>query len=129
MNDWLHIGKLEDIPLQGARVLETAFGNIAVFRTQANEVFALRDRCPHRGGPLSQGIVYGRRVACPLHNWAIELESGEAVAPDKGCARRFSVKVERGEVYLAAQGDTAGSSGGEGAGNHGLYVGVGVTGH
>jgi len=102
MNDWLHIGTLNDIPAQGARVLETVFGDIAIFRTQADEVFALRDRCPHKGGPLSQGIVHGRRVACPLHNWIIDLDSGEAVAPDAGCAQRFAVKVERGEVYVAA---------------------------
>ncbi len=100
MNDWLHIGTLQDIPVQGARVLETAFGNIAVFRNQADEVFALRDRCPHKNGPLSQGIVHGRRVACPLHNWVIELESGEAVAPDVGCAQTFPVKVEQDEIYL-----------------------------
>ena len=104
MNDWLHIGKLQDIPAQGARVLETVFGDIAIFRTQADEVFALRDRCPHKGGPLSQGIVHGRRVACPLHNWVIELDSGEAIAPDAGCAQRFVVKIEQGEVYVAAAG-------------------------
>jgi len=101
MNDWLAIGSLEDIPRQGSRVLETAFGDIALFRTHGDEVFALRDRCPHKGGPLSQGIVHGRRVACPLHNWVIDLTSGEAVAPDKGCAQRFAVKVENGAVYLA----------------------------
>ena len=104
MNDWQHIGKINDIPAQGARVLETAFGNIALFRTQADEVFALRDRCPHKGGPLSQGIVHGRRVACPLHNWVIELDSGEALAPDVGCVQRFAVKVEDGDVYLAKPG-------------------------
>ncbi len=100
MNDWLYIGTLQDIPVQGARVLETAFGNIAVFRNRTDEVFALRDRCPHKNGPLSQGIVHGRRVACPLHNWVIELESGEAVAPDVGCAQTFPVKVEQGGIYL-----------------------------
>ena len=102
MNDWQHIGTINDIPAQGARVVETAFGNIALFRTLANEVFALRDRCPHKGGPLSQGIVHGRKVACPLHNWVIELDSGEAVPPDVGCAQRFAVKVEQGEVFLSA---------------------------
>ncbi len=101
MNDWQHIGTINDIPAQGARVVETVFGNIALFRTQANEVFALRDRCPHKGGPLSQGLVHGRKVACPLHNWVINLDSGEAVAPDVGCAQRFAVKVEQGDIYLA----------------------------
>ena len=102
MNDWQHIGTINDIPAQGARVVETAFGNIALFRTLANEVFALRDRCPHKGGPLSQGNVHGCEVACPLHNWVINLDSGEAVAPDVGCAQRFAVKVEQGEVFLSA---------------------------
>jgi len=104
MNDWQHIGTINDIPAQGARVVETAFGNIALFRTHADEVFALRDRCPHKGGPLSQGIVHGKRVACPLHNWVINLDSGEAVAPDVGCVQRFAVKVEQGKVFLSAAG-------------------------
>lgn len=104
MNDWLNIGTLDDIPRQGARVIETAFGNIAVFRTLDDEVFALRDRCPHRAGPLSQGIVHGKRVTCPLHNWVIELASGEAVAPDVGCTMTYAVKVEDGQVYLAFSG-------------------------
>ena len=104
MNDWQHIGTINDIPAQGARVVETVFGNIALFRTQANEVFALRDRCPHKGGPLSQGLVHGRKVACPLHNWVINLDSGEAVAPDVGCAQRFEVKIEQGDIYLAKPG-------------------------
>lgn len=104
MNDWLAIGTLDDIPRQGARVIETPFGAIALFRTLEDEVFALRDRCPHKGGPLSQGLVHGRRVACPLHNWVIELDSGEAVAPDRGCTQRFAVKVEGARVYLQPAG-------------------------
>ncbi len=99
-NDWLDIGVLNDIPKRGARVVKTARGDIAIFRTMDDRIFALDDKCPHKGGPLSQGIVFGRRVACPLHNWAIELENGEAVAPDQGCAGSFPVKVEAGEVYL-----------------------------
>ena len=91
---------VEDIPRLGARVVRTSQGDVAVFRNADDEVFALRDKCPHKGGPLSQGIVYGRSVACPLHNWSISLESGEAVAPDKGCAARFEVKLEDGAVYL-----------------------------
>ena len=97
---WLEVGELEEIPRLGARVVRTAFGDIAVFRTADDEVFALRDRCPHRGGPLSQGIVYDRRVACPLHNWVISLESGEATGADHGCTRAFEVKVDGGRVYL-----------------------------
>lgn len=86
--------KLDDIPRLGARVMRTAHGDVAVFRTSKDEVFALEDRCPHKGGPLSQGIVFGRRVSCPLHGWTVELADGCAVAPDRGCAKRFAVKVE-----------------------------------
>ena len=89
-----------DVHRAGARVVTAGSASIAVFRTGTDEVFALNDRCPHKGGPLSQGIVFGRRVACPLHNWAIELESGNAVAPDEGCAGTWPAKVEAGEVWL-----------------------------
>ena len=98
---WIDIGAVEEIPLRGARVVKIPRGCLAVFRTGADEVFALDDRCPHKGGPLSQGLIYGKRVACPLHNWQIELESGEAVAPDVGCAHRHHAKVESGRVLLA----------------------------
>ena len=81
---WIDIGTLEDIPVRGARVVKTAKGCIAVFRTADDEVFALNDRCPHKGGPLSQGIVHGHSVTCPLHNWVIALDSGEAQGTDKG---------------------------------------------
>ena len=100
---WIEVGKLEDIPPLGSRVVRTAHGDIAVFRAADNAVFALRDRCPHRGGPLSQGIVYGRTVACPLHNWCIDLNNGEAVSPDEGCTPRYPVRVEREVVYLLLQ--------------------------
>ena len=98
---WLTVGRLEDIPKQGARVIAAPGGNIAVFRTVDNELFALRDSCPHKGGPLSQGIVHGKKVACPLHDWKIQLDSGLAVAPDEGCAASFPVRVEGGQVFLS----------------------------
>ncbi len=100
-SDWIEVGKVEDIPKQGARVVSRPEGDIAVFRTVDDEVFALRDKCPHKGGPLSQGIVHGKRVACPLHDWKINLDSGDAVAPDVGCAASFPVKVEGGTVMLS----------------------------
>ncbi len=101
MSNWIEVGKVTDIPKLGARVVETARGDIGVFRTADDEIFALRDKCPHKNGPLSQGIVHGKRVTCPLHSWKIELETGEAVAPDVGCAARYEVKVEGGVVFLA----------------------------
>lgn len=97
---WIDIGPVAAIPLQGSRIVRTDFGDIAVFRTQDDQLFALRDRCPHKGGPLSAGLVHGKRVTCPLHNWVLELQSGEAVAPDVGCARTYGVMVEAGRVYL-----------------------------
>jgi len=101
--EWVEVGRLEDIPPLGARVVVTPQGDIAVFRNANDEVFALLDKCPHKGGPLSQGIVHGRGVTCPLHNWAIHLDSGEAVAPDKGCAPCFPVRLDSGVLYLSLQ--------------------------
>jgi nitrite reductase (NADH) small subunit len=98
--DWVRVCRLEDIPPLGARVVHRDACDIAVFRNAEDEVFALADRCPHKGGPLSQGIVFGRKVACPLHGWNIRLEDGNAVAPDEGCAAAFPVRVESGEVFL-----------------------------
>lgn len=99
-DEWLEVGRLEEIPPLGSRVVRMGDGDIAVFRSGDNTIFALADRCPHKGGPLSQGIVYGHTVACPLHNWCIELASGCAVAPDEGSTQSYPVKVEEGVVYL-----------------------------
>lgn len=98
--NWLDICSLDEINPLGSRVVAGRKGDIAIFRAADDQVFALDDRCPHKGGPLSQGLIYGKRVACPLHNWQIELESGEAVAPDQGCAHRHPVRVENGRVLL-----------------------------
>jgi nitrite reductase (NADH) small subunit len=101
--NWIDVCALEDIPRLGSRIVpREALGApaVAVFRTATDTVFALDDRCPHKGGPLSQGIVHGDRVACPLHNWSIELPSGSAVAPDQGCTRRHAVRIVDGRVQL-----------------------------
>lgn len=101
MSDWKKICLVQDIPVLGSRRVARAQGmDVAVFRNEQNEVFALLDRCPHKGGPLSQGIVFGTSVACPLHNWTIGLADGCAKAPDEGCTPRFSVKVTDGTVHL-----------------------------
>ena len=99
--NWTEVGLLAEIPPQGSRVISSKDGDVAVFRTSGDEVFALFDQCPHKKGPLSQGIVYDKRVACPLHNWVIELDSGEATGPDEGCTRSFATKVEDGVVFIA----------------------------
>jgi nitrite reductase (NADH) small subunit len=98
---WIDVGALADIPRQGARVVKTGRGCVAVFRTADDEAFALDDRCPHKGGPLSQGIVHGRAVTCPLHNWVIGLTDGQAKDPDEGCARTVPVRLDDGRILLA----------------------------
>ncbi|GAB2175968.1 nitrite reductase small subunit NirD [Dongia sp. agr-C8] len=98
--DWMDVGTLDDVPVLGARVVRTADGDVAVFRTADDQVFALYDRCPHKGGPLSEGIVHGRSVSCPLHNWVISLESGAVEGPDQGCAARLSVTLDGGRILL-----------------------------
>lgn len=101
--DWRMICRVDDIPVLGARRVARPSGiDVAVFRNGDDHVFALLDRCPHKGGPLSQGIVFGKSVACPLHNWSIGLDDGCAKAPDEGCTPRFAVKVEDDVVYLDA---------------------------
>lgn len=103
MNDWKAICTVTDIPVLGARRIARPQGvAVAVFRNAEDKVFALLDRCPHKGGPLSQGIVHGESVACPLHNWNIGLNDGCARAPDEGCTPSFACKVEAGTVYLDA---------------------------
>jgi len=97
---WTRVCEVSDIPPLGSRVVERDSGNVAVFRTARDNVFALLDRCPHKGGALSLGIVHGESVTCPLHAWNIDLASGAAHAPDEGCARRFPVRVEDGAVFL-----------------------------
>ncbi|MEK9802082.1 MAG: nitrite reductase small subunit NirD [Curvibacter sp.] len=101
MSEWQTICRVEDIPVLGSRRVNRPQGMaVAVFRNDQDQVFALLDRCPHKGGPLSQGIVFGTSVACPLHNWTIGLDTGCARAPDEGSTPRFAVKVVDGTVHL-----------------------------
>lgn len=100
---WTRVCALGDIPPLGARTMPARKGEIAIFRCADDSVFAMLNRCPHKQGPLSEGIVHGHRVACPLHNWVIDLENGEAVAPDVGCTPKIPVKVEDDAVFLALE--------------------------
>ena len=100
-SEWKTICAVADIPVLGSRRVQRARGpQVALFRTSEDQVYALLDRCPHKGGPLSAGLVFGRAVACPLHNWTIALDSGLAQTPDEGCTPTFSVRVEEGQVLL-----------------------------
>jgi len=100
MSNWIEVGAVEDIPVLGARVVKNGETEIAVFRNNSNEVFAVNDSCPHKQGKLSQGIVHGQSVTCPLHNWKIDLTNGEALGPDEGCTGHYATKVESGKIFL-----------------------------
>jgi nitrite reductase (NADH) small subunit len=98
---WYEVCAVDDIPMLGARVLErVGEKDIALFRTTENKVFALTDECPHKQGPLSQGIVFGEKVACPLHNWTIGLSDGCAQGPDEGCTPAFAIKIVGDRVHI-----------------------------
>ena len=101
IGNWIDIGWVNEIPVRGSRTVPVAGGEeVAVFRTADGKVFALANRCPHKGGPLSQGIIHGHNVACPLHNWSIALATGEAQGEDKGCTPTIPVKISGGRVLL-----------------------------
>jgi nitrite reductase (NADH) small subunit len=102
MTIFVDIGSLDDIPAQGARLVKTAQGCVAVFRTADDRVFALEDRCPHKGGPLSEGIVHGTSVTCPLHNWVFDMNTGQAQGADQGMVRTYPVKVQEGRILIDA---------------------------
>lgn len=101
MSEGIEIGRLADIPRRGARCVRTPMGVIAVFRTMEDQVFALENRCAHRGGPLSEGIVHGASVTCPLHNWVFDLETGKALGADEGEVRTYPVEVVDGRIFMA----------------------------
>ena len=102
MSHWIDIAALEDIPKRGARVVKTAQACVAVFRTATDEVYALENSCPHKGGPLAEGIVHGAFVTCPLHNWVFSLETGHAQGADEGRVGTFRARVSGGRIELDA---------------------------
>jgi nitrite reductase (NADH) small subunit len=100
---WTPVGNLSDIPQRGARCINTPAGRIAIFRTANDQIFALDDHCPHKGGPLSQGIIHGAAVTCPLHSWVISLETGKALGADEGSVRTIPIKVEGGKIFVSLE--------------------------
>lgn len=100
MSNWIDIAALDDIPPRGARVVKTRLGCVAVFRTGDDRVFAIDDACPHKKGPLSEGIVHGTAVTCPLHNWVIDLKTGMAQGADQGRVNTYEIRVEQGRILL-----------------------------
>ncbi len=102
IGDWIDVGYISEIPVRGARTIKAGNGEeIAIFRTAGNKVYALGNRCPHKQGHLSQGIVHGEAVACPLHNWRISLSTGEALGEDEGCVPTIPVKVDAGRILIS----------------------------
>ncbi len=100
--EWLDIGPVTQLPALGARTLPVQGGEeIAIFCTANGAVYALVNKCPHKQGPLSQGIVHDTSVTCPLHNWRISLITGQALGADKGCVPVIPVKIEGGRIMLA----------------------------
>ncbi len=100
---WTRVGAIDDIPILGSRVVATPTEDIAIFRTAGDRIFALYDRCPHKQGKLSQGIVHGTAVTCPLHNWVIGLDDGLAKDPDEGCVDTVPVRLEGRDIFLAVK--------------------------
>ena len=100
---WIDAGAVVDVPLRGARVVNSPIGDIAIFKAADGSLFALCDQCPHKGGPLSQGIVHGHAVTCPLHNWVISLIDGQAQGADKGCTPKIPLRIEAGRILIAEQ--------------------------
>ena len=107
---WTDICDVSDIPSQGSRIVKTPFGCLALFKTISGEVFALDDKCPHKGGPLSQGMVHDKFVTCPLHSWVFSLETGEAQGADEGRVATMPVRVSAGRVEIQFLADIKGQA-------------------
>jgi nitrite reductase (NADH) small subunit len=103
MTEWIEIGSVDAIPRRGSRCVNTAAGRIAVFRTQDDQIFAIENRCPHKQGPLSEGIVHGASVTCPLHNWVFDLATGQALGADEGQVKTYPIDVVEGRIFMAAE--------------------------
>ncbi len=107
---WQMICREDEVPLHGGRTV--VIGNtesnsdgeteVALFKLSTSETVAIENKCPHKGGPLSMGIVSGKTVLCPLHNTRINLISGtpEPACNEMGTARVYEVKSEDGMIWL-----------------------------
>lgn len=101
MGDWTEIGSVTAIPRRGARCVNIPGGKIALFRTQEDQIFAIDNSCPHKAGPLAEGIVHGASVTCPLHSWVFDLATGQAMGADEGSVRTYPVNVVDGQIFLS----------------------------
>lgn len=98
----LLVGKLSDIDERGSRTFQLEDLEIAIFKLADGSILAIENRCPHKGGSLSEGMVCGKIVHCPLHDWRIDLQTGLVNEPDDGCVTTFATEVdhESGSIYL-----------------------------
>jgi len=86
------LAPLEAIPPGEGRICSVSGEEVAVFRTRAGVVFACQAACPHKGGPLADGLVGGTTLICPLHGWKFDLTTGAALTGECG-VKTFSVRV------------------------------------
>jgi len=95
---------LDDIPLGLARTFQVGDEVVAVFRSRAGKVFALQNRCPHKGGPLADGMVIGEQVVCPLHAYRYQGATGECDQAGTCSLKTYPVEVRDGVVHLGVAG-------------------------
>lgn len=100
MDTWYKITSINEIPKMGSRVVQINETEIAIFKTNKNEIFALNNQCPHQQGKLSEGLIHGDVVTCPLHNTDISLENGKALGENYGCTNKYETKIDNDFVYL-----------------------------
>lgn len=96
----IKIGTIDEFQVNIGKLVEIEDHAIAVFRLADRKFNAVENRCPHKGGPLAEGIVSGDYVFCPLHDWKIDLKDGNVQAPDHGCVKKFDVTIEGEEVFI-----------------------------
>ncbi|WP_425098727.1 nitrite reductase small subunit NirD [Tropicibacter sp. S64] len=107
---WIDVADINDIPLPGARVVKTPLGCIGLFRTGEAQLYAASNTCPHKGGPLSEGIVHGTSVTCPLHNMVFDLNTGQSKGTDEGAIQTFPVRLDGTRVLLDSESINARSA-------------------
>ncbi|MBI2884727.1 MAG: nitrite reductase small subunit NirD [Candidatus Omnitrophica bacterium] len=101
MPTWRLVTECGTIPVREGRRVICGKEEVALFNLGADAYLAVENRCPHRQGPLADGIVAGTSVYCPLHSWRINLETGCAISGGEGCVKRYPVKIADGKIYLA----------------------------
>jgi nitrite reductase (NADH) small subunit len=98
---WIRVTETGNIPLREGRSVRIGEEEIAIFNLGESEFVAVDNACPHRGGPLCDGIVSGKVVTCPLHGYKVSLESGHVVKPDVAVkVNSYPVRVEDGVVLI-----------------------------